>query len=106
MTPDLDAAAVTRFLQHAGGRLGRPALLDNVEALRARLAGFAADLEPCPPPELADGFDLCPCGTGVVWPCRRTRAAWAVRGLDRRVEIRRAFDAAIGASPAVEEPRW
>jgi hypothetical protein len=106
MAPDdLDPAALTRFLQDADKRRLQPAHPDNLDTLRTRLAGFAEQLQPCPPPDLAAGFDLCPCGTGSAWPCRRTRAAWAVRGLNRQAEIRRALDAAIGASPPGEERR-
>jgi hypothetical protein len=103
---DLDPASVAQWLRDADKRRPQPVRPDNIEALQARLAGFAAQLPPCPPPDIAGGFDLCPCGTGSVWPCRRTRAAWVVRGLDRQTEVRRGLDAAIGATPPVEEHGW
>jgi hypothetical protein len=51
-----------------------------------RLAVIAALLRPCPPPDIAGGFDLCPCGYGGTWPCPVTRAAWIAQGLDPEAE--------------------
>jgi hypothetical protein len=56
-----------------------------------RLTVIAALLQPCPPPDIAAGFDACPCGTGGSWPCAVTKAAWIARGLDPDTEIERAL---------------
>ena len=60
-----------------------------------RLARIAAELlVACPPPRVADGYDLCPCGSGQGWPCTTPRVAWLARGLDRDVQGRAALAAA------------
>jgi hypothetical protein len=52
-----------------------------------RLTVIADLLRPCPPPDLAGGYDMCPCGYGGSWPCSVTRAAWIARGLNPETEI-------------------
>jgi hypothetical protein len=41
---------------------------------------------PCPPPDIAGGFDVCPYHPDGTWPCPPTVAAWLVRGLDPDTE--------------------
>jgi hypothetical protein len=62
-------------------------------------------LTPCPEPGIADGRDLCPCGSGEVWPCKITRAAWLTAGLDPDAEMRKVLDAAKAAM-AAEHAEW
>ncbi len=52
-----------------------------------RLDLIATLIQPCPPPDIANGYDMCPCGLGCCWPCPVTRAAWLARGLDPDTEI-------------------
>jgi hypothetical protein len=52
-----------------------------------RLDIIATLIHPCPPPDIAGGYDMCPCGLGCSWPCPKTRAAWLARGLDPDTEI-------------------
>lgn len=59
---------------------------------RERLAQIAELISPCDPPNVWDGFDLCPGHPGRAWPCRETKAAWLARGLDPEHETRRAID--------------
>lgn len=54
----------------------------------ARLKTIAALISPCPPPDIAGGYDLCPCGRGSTWPCPTTRVAWLAAGLDPTEEAR------------------
>jgi hypothetical protein len=60
---------------------------------------------PCCEPGIADGNDQCPCGSGQVWPCNITRAAWLARGLDPDAEIRKVLDKAKAAI-AAETAEW
>jgi len=60
----------------------------------SRLAAVARELHPCPPPNIAAGYDLCPCGRGQSWPCGLTRVAWLAHGRDPQAEIRAACQAA------------
>jgi hypothetical protein len=78
---------------NAGLRTGR-------ELLR-----LIADLaEPCPPPDLLGGWDMCPCGRGVSWPCDHTRVAWLARGLDPDLEARQIVRAIMqSAGPDQED---
>ncbi|GLZ36341.1 hypothetical protein Lesp02_85280 [Lentzea sp. NBRC 105346] len=63
-----------------------------------------ADLVPaCPPPDIAQGYDPCPCGRGQSWPCSLTRAAWLARGLDVHDEIRAACQVAANKWPMTSE---
>jgi hypothetical protein len=62
-----------------------------VDAQR-RLAGIAARVTPCGPPNVMEGMDSCPCGVGGTWPCPITEAAWLARGVDRDDEVRRVMD--------------
>ena len=41
----------------------------------------------CGPPDIVNGYDMCPCGRGEAWPCEITRAAWIARGLDVDHEV-------------------
>ena len=61
--------------------------------------------EPCGEPGIADGNDRCPCGSGEVWPCNLTRAAWLAVGRDPHAEMRKVFDAAKAAA-AAEQAEW
>lgn len=65
-----------------------------------QLAAIAALVEPCPPPDVWNGYDLCVCGRGQVYPCDLTVAAWLARGLDPEVEQRCEIDATFPADPA------
>ena len=57
-----------------------------------RLAAITELLpRPCPAPDIAGGYDRCTCGSGQVWPCNLTRAAWIAAGLDPRAEMDRVF---------------
>lgn len=58
-----------------------------------RLAAIAERLHPCSPPDIFNGFDLCTCGTGTVFPCPTTEAAWLARGLDPVKENHRVIEA-------------
>ena len=67
---------------------------------------IAALLVPCPPPDVAAGFDRCPCGHHGSWPCPTTRAAWLARGIDPDAEVGRVMaDVAVEAPPP-EGCRW
>lgn len=66
---------------------------------------IAALLAPCSPPDIAAGFDLCPCGRGGSWPCAVTKAAWLARGLDPTAEVRR-ICRTIHADWTAEEEGW
>jgi len=57
-----------------------------------RLQVIAELLAPCPPPDIAHGYDLCPCGTGCSWPCAKTRAAWLAHNLNPDTEISTVID--------------
>ena len=71
-----------------------------------RLAKIAELLPgPCPPPDIAGGFDLCPCGYGGAWPCDQTRAAWLATGVDGDAEVQKACRAAAAEMEA-EEAAW
>lgn len=54
-----------------------------------RLDEIVARLHPCSPPDVMNGYDLCPCGYGGTWPCAITEAAWLARGLNPVEEARR-----------------
>jgi len=72
----------------------------------ARLAKIAKLLPgPCPPPDIAGGFDLCPCRSGGAWPCDATRAAWLAMGIDEDAEVRKACKAAE-LEMAIEQEHW
>jgi hypothetical protein len=62
-----------------------------------RLDLIATLLVPCPVPDIANGYDMCPCGQGCSWPCPATMAAWIARGLDPGTEINRAIAQALAA---------
>lgn len=55
-----------------------------------RLALIAQLIRPCRPPDIAAGYDLCPCRTGVTWPCNQTTAAWLASGQDPAANIAQA----------------
>jgi hypothetical protein len=62
-------------------------LVSTLDEIAALLPG------PCPEPGIAQGNDMCPCGSGEVWPCNLTRAAWLAAGADPEAEVRRVLDA-------------
>lgn len=79
-----------------------PTLAPAVEWLAGevdRQAGLLAlaleYLVACPPPDIAHGWDLCP--HGETWPCKTTRAAWELRGLDAEEQRNAAFAAVRAA---------
>lgn len=64
--------------------------LDRLAAELDRYQTAAVDpaaelLAPCPPPDAAAGYSDC--HPGESWPCRRTLAAWALRGRDADVQV-------------------
>jgi NTP pyrophosphatase (non-canonical NTP hydrolase) len=73
------------------------------DRLQATLAKIAESIDPCGPPDVANGYDLCPCDSGSLWPCSTTWAAWLARGLDPDEEVarvmRRVRNELIAASP-------
>jgi len=48
-----------------------------------------SDPQPCPPPDMLAGQDMCPGHPQERWPCQDTRIAWRARGLDPDTEARR-----------------
>lgn len=77
---------------------GRRAASDEVTGLRALVIRSLAYIEPCPPPDVANGWDGCAHG---AWPCGRTRLAWELRGLDPDAEQNRAMAPARAAMAAL-----
>ena len=70
-----------------------------------RLTRIASLLRPCAVPDLAHGFEMCPCGTGGSWPCTKTIAAWLAAGLDPSTETARLTVEAIqAAAPNASDP--
>jgi hypothetical protein len=70
-----------------------------------RLERIASLLRPCAVPDLAHGFDMCPCGTGGSWPCIKTIAAWLAAGLDPPTETARlTVEAITAAGPNASDP--
>ena len=59
------------------------------QQLEQRLQQIARRVTPCPVPDAAGGWDLCP--HGLPWPCPSTEAAWIARGLDRDEQIQAAL---------------
>lgn len=89
-------------IERAGGlpaTLAAAASWTVTEATGAEDA-LAALLAPCPPPDVAAGFDRCPCGHPGSWPCPATRAAWLARGLDPDAEAGRALAGVAAGVPA------
>ena len=70
-----------------------------------RLDIIATLIRPCPPPDIAGGYDMCPCGDGCSWPCPTTRAAWIARGLDPDEQVQIACRKAAHEI-ACEEAAW
>jgi hypothetical protein len=70
-----------------------------------RLAKIAEVLKPCGAPDIAGGYDLCPCGSGEAWPCQMTQAAWLAAGLDLNTEVRKVTKAAE-IEMAIEQEHW
>lgn len=66
---------------------GRHAAAQETTALRALVLRACTYIAPCPPPDVAAGFDSCVHGT---WPCARTELGWQLRGLDPEAERSRA----------------
>lgn len=60
----------------------------------ARLDQIARLIHPCPAPDVANGYDLCPVHPRSSWPCNSTKAAWLARGIDVRQQVRNAMNAA------------
>lgn len=69
-----------------------PTTATNLSA-QERLDAIAQRLKPCSPPDVFNGYDLCPCGYGGAFPCPTTEAAWLARGLDPMAENRRVINA-------------
>jgi hypothetical protein len=65
-----------------------------------RLAKIADLLGPCPPPDMASGYDQCAHGT---WPCVITQAVWLAQGRDRDQEVQAACRAAAWEAEAEHE---
>ncbi|TYB71220.1 hypothetical protein FXF51_01930 [Nonomuraea sp. PA05] len=57
-----------------------------------RLERIARLVPPCPPPNVHEGYDLCPLH-GVPWPCPDTQVNWLARGLDLVEAQRKHIDA-------------
>lgn len=70
-----------------------------------RLAQIAELIPACPEPGIAQGNDMCVCGSGEVWPCSITQAAWLARGLDIEEENRKVL-AVVKKEMAAEEAAW
>ena len=70
-----------------------------------RLTRIGELITPCPPPDMAAGIDLCPCGTGQTWPCARTMAAWLAAGENPDTQIRLACQA-CSQQMAAEHAEW
>lgn len=71
-----------------------------------RLDRIAELLPACPEPGIANGNDMCVCGSGEVWPCGGTQAAWLARGLNIEEENQRILVAVkqeIAAEQAARE---
>lgn len=76
----------------ASARTVVPELMAEVRRLAGLLALALEHLEACPAPDIAHGWDLCP--HGEKWPCKATKAAWQLRGLDEQAQITAAVEAA------------
>jgi hypothetical protein len=90
------AAVCVAWIEDLDSRDGAPApagpagaspLVDEVRRLRAAGHALAELVGACSPPDIAGGYDACPCGRGSSWPCQQTRAVWAIRGIDADAEI-------------------
>lgn len=57
-----------------------------------RFARIAELIVACPEPGIASGMDMCICGSGEVWPCSTTQAAWLAGGLTVEDEMRRQLE--------------
>lgn len=66
-----------------------------MEKLQERLDQIAGLIYPCPAPDVANGYDLCPTHPGWPWPCYNTKAAWIAQGLDEKAEVKAAMDQAM-----------
>lgn len=71
-----------------------------------RLTAIATLIEPCGPPDVLHGFDLCVCGHGGAYPCPRTLAAWLARGLDPETEAHRALIGTGAYDALAPAGRW
>lgn len=93
-----------------GGRVRAVATVTGAgavpERLRHALDGVAEGLAPCAVPDVAAGFDRCPCGYGGTWPCPTTEAAWLARGVDPASEARRILARTGGEEPLPDGCRW
>jgi len=78
-SPDHPGVTTTTGTTRAGGP-GATAATSPARAAKAvaRLAEIADLLDPCPPPDLVAGYDLC--AHAQAWPCPVTVAAWLARG--------------------------
>ena len=70
-----------------------------------RLDRIAELLPECPEPGIADGNDMCVCGSGEVFPCSGTQAAWIARGLDIEEENNRIL-VGVKKQMAADEAAW
>lgn len=57
------------------------------------LEEIARRISPCPPPDVFNGYDICPTHPSSGWPCSNTEAAWLARGLDRTEQVKAALAA-------------
>jgi hypothetical protein len=57
---------------------------------RRRFASITDLLDPCPVPDMWNGFDSCSHG---AWPCPTTRAYWIANGDDPAIAAKRMIDA-------------
>jgi hypothetical protein len=55
------------------------------------LKKIAELVHPCPAPDVANGYDLCPVHAGSAWPCDLTKVAWIARGLNVGEQVRAAM---------------
>lgn len=67
---------------YAGERMGT--VLARLAAAEDRLDVIAAKTAPCPPPDVANGYDSCQHGP---WPCPATEVAWIAAGLDVAAQV-------------------
>jgi hypothetical protein len=83
------AAAAELLRNHAAGADATTTAPSTPEQ---RLNEIAQLLQPCLPPNIFGGEDLCTCGSGQTFPCHKTKAAWLAGGLDVQAETQRVID--------------
>jgi hypothetical protein len=62
-------------------------LLTYAKHLGSLLALCSEHIKACAPPDIVNGMDLCPCGSGPSWPCPKTLAAWELAGLEADEQV-------------------